>query len=293
LASLLRAESITTYDAQGRVSGSSQYSVDQTTGAVGSAHLDNSTLYDARGMTAETDLYDVKLDGTALNTQTTSYVYDSVRRQAKVIQNDLITDGSDGNANTADYSKLVTKTSYDAAGNVLTTTDAKGNVTTNAYDAANRQTTVTGADPDGSGALSAPVMSYTYNAAGEVASVTDPVKTTSYTYDALGRQLTVSVPDSSRITPAGITCNGDPAPANTGKKRRIALFRRRASCATARATWCWRLCPNKGRGRTSDIFGEPSTKPRRSCIWRLWQRMPVTIPRRRMSTAEANAAFAP
>ena len=39
------------------------------------------------------------------------------------------------------------------------------------------------------------MTSYGYNAAGELASVTDPVTTTSYTYDDAGRQLTTSQPD--------------------------------------------------------------------------------------------------
>jgi len=79
-------------------------------------------------------------------------------------------------------------TSYDNSGNVISVTDALGNTTTFEYDQLNRQVTQTLADPDGTGALTAPVTQYDYDLTGNLLSVTDPEdNVTSYVYDLLGR----------------------------------------------------------------------------------------------------------
>ncbi len=184
--SLLRAESTTSYDDQGRTYSQSQYRVDQSTGTVGAAII-SSMLYDARSQTvSQTDPL----------SRTISYAFDGAGRQTEMIQIDPVTDGSDGNTNTADYSKLVTYTTYDGNGNELTMTDALGNVTTFTYDAINRQAAVTGAAPDSSAPTVRPLTSYAYNATGWLDSVTDPLnRTTSYAYDNLGRKISTTLPD--------------------------------------------------------------------------------------------------
>ena len=76
--------------------------------------------------------------------------------------------------------------SFDAAGNVLTSTDTKGQVTTYSYDALNRLTRAAFA-----GGLT---HSYQYdqgtNGLGRLASFADPSGTTSYAYDIQGRVVT-------------------------------------------------------------------------------------------------------
>ncbi|HEX5359483.1 MAG TPA: DUF6443 domain-containing protein, partial [Fluviicoccus sp.] len=78
--------------------------------------------------------------------------------------------------------------SYDAFGNVLTSTDVKGNVISNQYDLLGRKTQQT--DPD----LGA--WTYTYNVLGQMKTQTDAKgQVTTWTYDLLGRPLTRAEPD--------------------------------------------------------------------------------------------------
>ncbi|UBF30105.1 FG-GAP-like repeat-containing protein (plasmid) [Kovacikia minuta CCNUW1] len=78
---------------------------------------------------------------------------------------------------------------YDAAGNQTLMVDENGNRTVYSYDLnTNRLMGVTGADPDGSGPLAAPVTTYTYDANGNQLTVTDPNgNVTTNHYDNRGR----------------------------------------------------------------------------------------------------------
>lgn len=70
------------------------------------------------------------------------------------------------------------------------------------YDALGRKIRETQADPDGSGPLSRPVSSWTYDADGNQLSLTDPRGfTSSYAYDALGRMTTLTTPDPDGAGP--------------------------------------------------------------------------------------------
>ena len=143
------------------------------------------------------------------------YVYDALNRQVAA----------------ADALGRVTVTAYDAVGNALSITDADGNVTGYAYDALNRMIAETNAlgasrtyrydaagnlvgstDRDGrsrryaydlrdrqtaevwldGGGAALRTIARTYDAAGELVSVTDPDMAYAYTYDALGRVASVS-----------------------------------------------------------------------------------------------------
>ena len=63
-------------------------------------------------------------------------------------------------------------------------------MTTYVYDNRNRMIEMDQPDPDGTGSLTAPVIHYVYDDAGQLTSVTDPPgRVTSYEYDGLGGKL--------------------------------------------------------------------------------------------------------
>ncbi|HEX3658989.1 MAG TPA: DUF6531 domain-containing protein, partial [Pirellulales bacterium] len=104
-----------------------------------------------------------------------------------------------------------TSYTYNAEGDVTSTTDPLGNTTTYQYNYSGQKTLVTQpnpgtAHPNGPGS---PQTSYQYNALGELTRVTDPMGyTTAYTYDADGRELTETDPDP--ITGQALDSSGDP-----------------------------------------------------------------------------------
>ena len=198
--SLLRSYSTTLSDSLGNVCQTADYSVDQASGAIGSDPETTNYSYDGDGNLV--DMEDPRGN-------TTHYYYDGLDRQIQVVDPPV----SVFNTSTHHLTNNVTPTTtttYDAAGNVLTVMDPDGNVTSYKYDGIGRKTEVVGAAPDGtSGSLPSPVITYVYNAAGLLQSVTDPVMTTSYTYDDAGRQLTVSTPDPNSSTPLTSTTTYD------------------------------------------------------------------------------------
>ena len=96
--------------------------------------------------------------------------------------------------------------------------DELENITSYDYDKLGRLETITAPDPDGAGPLSSPLTSYTYDAAGNLESETDPLENvTSYDYDKLGRLETITAPDpdgagplSSPLTSYTYDCGGQP-----------------------------------------------------------------------------------
>ena len=92
---------------------------------------------------------------------------------------------------------------YDSFNNVKTYTDGRGNTTTYGYDAAGNLTSTTGADPDGTGPLTAPVTTITRDPAGTglVTAIQDPrLKTTHYGYDPQGNLGSVQTPLGNTTT---------------------------------------------------------------------------------------------
>jgi RHS repeat-associated protein len=81
---------------------------------------------------------------------------------------------------------------YDNAGNLTTRVDFRGKTTTYAYDTMNR---LLGKTPDAS--LGETAVTYTYNAMGQRATMTDPSGLTTYTYDTLDRLLTKATPQGT------------------------------------------------------------------------------------------------
>jgi len=81
---------------------------------------------------------------------------------------------------------------YDAAGNLLTLTDYNGHTTTYTYDSQNH---LLSKIPDP--VLNEPAVSFTYTATGKRASMTDASGTTTYTYDNLDRLKTKATPQGT------------------------------------------------------------------------------------------------
>jgi len=129
--------------------------------------------------TTESTQYDHNGNRTLFTDRTTvptAYTYDALNR---------LTQSQRG---PTPSSATINKTSYDAIGQVLTTTDPNNNVTTYAYDDAGRRTQVTNA-------LSQ-ITTFAYDPAGNQASFTDANShTTTYTYDSDNRRTQVTYPD--------------------------------------------------------------------------------------------------
>ena len=224
-ASLLRAQTVTAYDDLGRVYQQTVYSVDPTTGDVGTADTTNA-YYDQRGLVLATE------SPTGLWTK---YAYDGAGRELSTTQSQSLDTPYWASAGSLDDDVVLTATRYlyDADGNVIETvtqdrepTDsptatgplgphagsgggdvaftiddapARTSYADDYYDAAGRLTATVDLGTNGGTAWTRPsavparsadalVTSYTYDAAGAVATSTDPKGiVTAYTYDALGR----------------------------------------------------------------------------------------------------------
>jgi len=117
----------------------------------------------------------------------TWYVYDEMDRKTRDILPDPDGAGPLGEA--------ITRYFYDANSNLRYVVDPRGTgalqpsyTTEYVYDALNRKTQEIQRDPDGDGVLTRPTTTWVYDAAGNVASMTDPRgKTTRYNYDLRGR----------------------------------------------------------------------------------------------------------
>ncbi len=86
---------------------------------------------------------------------------------------------------------------YDKAGNLVRRIDPLGNVVVTDFDGRNRPIAETLPDPDGPvGPLIAPRYEFTYDDAGRLIQVLDPIsRVTSYTYDDLNRLVMTELPD--------------------------------------------------------------------------------------------------
>ncbi len=217
-AALLRAYTVVSYDDQGRVYRAQQYDINQATGAVSTSALTTNTYHDHRG-----DVIAVAAPG-GLVTKST---YDGAGRLIERAHTDGAggTAWSAAGGTAGDHVLEETITSYNGAGDViLTATKQRFDTDTAAqtgelgtpatgiaarvyytayfYDAANRLTAEANVGTYGGSVYTAPtlgaspparsdtalVTSTTYNAAGWVATVTDPRGiVTATSYDLLGR----------------------------------------------------------------------------------------------------------
>jgi RHS repeat-associated protein len=203
--SLLRAKSTADYDDQGRVYKTTQLEVDQTDGTIGSETIVNETFRDIRGLVTKT------VDP---NGNETTFDYDSLGRQVIVTTEDPDGVGS--------LTGIVSYTVYDANGNVvwsiLNPTDYDlGDLDDNAfgtyytYDALDRRVSIEQPDPDNfvpfggsNGGAARPETTFTYDAAGWLYEVTDPLNRVTRTeYDRLGRTVKTTLPDPATGTITG------------------------------------------------------------------------------------------
>ena len=98
---------------------------------------------------------------------------------------------------------IVTSVTYDAAGNVISSTDASGQTSYAEYDSMNRVVRQTLAKPSGEANSIAATTTFQYDDNGNLISTTDPSGDTIwYQYDALNRQV--------GVTDALGYCSGDP-----------------------------------------------------------------------------------
>ena len=180
-----------TYDAGGNVASVTAPDPD---GAGPLEAAKTTYTYDAMGnVLTRVDPLGNCLGCTAAN-YTTSYTYDA--------EGHLLTE--------TDPLGNVTKHGYDLAGNETSVEDANHHVTSYEYDNANRLVRITGPDPDGAGAQSAPVTTYSYDDVGNRLSEVDPrgnvaggnpaAFTTTYGYDANNRLASVTTPKGETTT---------------------------------------------------------------------------------------------
>ncbi|MCC6224871.1 MAG: hypothetical protein IT195_00515 [Microthrixaceae bacterium] len=169
----LGRETDTLFDAAGRptqVVGPEVFDAD----AGASARPTTVTAYDAAGNVEST---------TNPRGEAWEYLYDQRNRKTFEIAPE-VDDFDSGGAHNP-----VTAWAYDAAGNVTNVTDPRGKATATAYDAANRPTSVLGPPvPLPGGGTARPLTVTTYDANGNVSSVTDPnAHAVTNVYDALNR----------------------------------------------------------------------------------------------------------
>src|SRR5262245_21768104 len=109
------------------------------------------------------------------------------------------------------YSRNTTLT-Y-TSGHLTGVTDWASRSATLGYDGSNRLTSITRPDPDGGGALSAPVWSFSYNTTTNLLTqVTNPLSNaTQYAYGNHNRLTTITNPGSTTWTLASLQTKGWPA----------------------------------------------------------------------------------
>jgi RHS repeat-associated protein len=214
-------------DPLGRVTETTYDAIGRRTSVKDANNHTTSFVYDVRGHLTDTQFH----DGTSIHDvydprgrrissrdqmlKTTLYGYDDAGQLTSVTDPlgnvttcayDLdgnLTSVTDGNEHTTtyEYDLLARKTkrtlplgmyetfTYNAGGLELTHVDFRGKTTTNVYGTRRRLASRT---PDAS--LSEPAITFTYNATGTRATMTDASGTTSYTYDARDRVLTKAAP---------------------------------------------------------------------------------------------------
>jgi RHS repeat-associated protein len=166
-----------TFDSTGNLTGTTTLTYNAAGQLTSVAYPDGRSLtftYNAQGQRTQS----VDQSGFTIN-----YTYDTLSRLTK------LTDGSD---------HLIVQYKYNSVGLLQEKDNANGTYTTYAYDAAGNL--VSEINYAGGTTVNSSFI-YTYNALGQVTSVTDSANhTTTYTYDALGQLTQVTLPGGPTIT---------------------------------------------------------------------------------------------
>jgi RHS repeat-associated protein len=216
--SLLRSQVITSFDNQGHVYQSQTFNVNQSTGAVASTPMTTQTYYDHRGDvvaqvgpsgTWTKDVYD------GADRLTFAYTTDgaggaswanavSISGDQVLEQSQYIFDNDGNQIEEIDKQRFDTATGTGALGTPTSGVNARVYYIASYFDGASRLIAQVNVGTNGGSAWTRPltiptgsatvlVTGYAYNAAGEVAAVTDPMGIITVTlYDALGRTTQTS-----------------------------------------------------------------------------------------------------
>ncbi len=163
-------------------------------------------------------------------------------------------------------SAFATSVTYDASGNVLTSTDARGRVSSHAYDALNRVTADQLPDADGNPLTTddAPLVTYVYDENGNVVATTDalgnlssdPVEqayhTTTYAFDPLGRKRSETFADPDGADPLD-------APGNAFNYDAVGNVIESTDAKGQTTTYAFDALGRKTRETLPDPDGNPST----------------------------------
>ncbi|MGW2519327.1 LamG-like jellyroll fold domain-containing protein [Streptomyces sp. NPDC001617] len=177
-------------------------------GTAGSAPQTTSWTYDQRGLPLTMTDARGNAPGATASAYTTTYTYDEGGRLTTTSSPPVSTETGGG---AAQQTVAVAKSGYDTFGDQVESDDADGNIVTTTYDLDGRVQAVSDpayTPPDGSGTIT-PTTSYTYDALGDVHTVTDPLnKMASYVYDQLGDQVRQTLP-GDRVTHIGYDTDGE------------------------------------------------------------------------------------
>jgi RHS repeat-associated protein len=167
--------------------------------------ITTSYVYDSAGRV--TSITGMDPDGAGPQTAPVSTIgYDAIGRRTSITDalggvTSFVFDAAGNRISVTNALGNSTSATFDAAGQVLTTTDAANATTTFVYDVLGNTTSVTLPDPDGAGALTAPVFTTGYDAFGRAVSSTAPdggVSTVAF--DINGRVSQQTAPDGSFVT---------------------------------------------------------------------------------------------
>ncbi|MFF7266473.1 LamG-like jellyroll fold domain-containing protein [Streptomyces sp. NPDC008159] len=154
--------------------------------------------YDQRGLELTSVTPRGNESGASAAAYTTTYRYDELGR---LVQETAPRVEAEENGGAATAVKPVTRTGYNAFGDVTEVMDARGHVTRTETDRLGRTTAVTlpGYTPPGGSELTA-VLRTTYTPLGLQESVTDPLgRVTGYGYDQLGRMINKTDPPADPV----------------------------------------------------------------------------------------------
>jgi RHS repeat-associated protein len=178
----------------GRVLTAAEVATLAAGGTAGSAPSTTTWTYDQRGEPTTSVSPDGNVAGAHAADYTTTYTFDQLGEQTSISSPPVSFQSGGSAPATAVATRLA---GYDTFGDLVETSDPTGNITTATYNVEGEKTAVSQPSytPPGSATAITPTTTYTYDAMGEPASVTDALgNTTQYTYDQLGHAVKLTAP---------------------------------------------------------------------------------------------------